>query len=759
MNSLRLFLSLGCIGILVTGSFAALLDDPGIIHYVSTNGLHQTPYTNWVMAATNIQAAVNAASDGATVLVTDGVYAAGGELTPGADSLTSRVVIAKAITVQSVNGPSNTFIVGAADPTTTNGPNAVRCVYMTNSSMLIGFTLTNGHTRTTAGSDCDGGGVWCETNAVVSNCLLIGNTASDDGGGAYGGLLFQCVLVGNVAPYGGGAGFYATIGTLDHCTLSGNSATEGGGSYEGTLNNCTLSGNSATYGGGSCAGDLDNCVLYTNSAQYGGGSFWGTLNDCTLSGNFANVSGGGSYAGTLNSCTLSGNSATYGGGSYLGSLNNCAFSNNVAASMGGGSYTGTLDNCALYSNSAQYGGGSAWSALVGCTLAGNSATNGGGSYAGTLNHCTLSDNSAGAGGGSFWSILNDCTLSGNSATNGGGSYAGTLNHCALSNNVAVIGGGAFDATLNDCTLSGNSATNGGGTYAGTLNHCILSCNSADAGGGSYLGSLNNCAFSGNSADVGGGSFWSTLNDCTLSGNSADDGGGSYAGSLTNCIVYYNIAATADSNYVGGTLAYCCAAPLPGGAGNIADPPRFLDVAASNYHLTYGSPCIDSGTNLAPAITNDIEGTLRPLDGNFDSIAAFDIGAYEYNPTAADSDGDTMRDDWEHRYGLNPTNPADANIDSDIDTVLNKDEHTADTVPTNAESFFCIEVVFTNACAISFDCSTARVYSLYQRAELLADDWSGVEGKTNLPGDAGGGLSLTDTNEADHRAYRVGVKLP
>ncbi len=61
------------------------------------------PYTNWDTAAHDLQEAVDAAVEGDTVLVTNGVYGTGGRALVG--MMTNRVVIDKAIRVQSVGGP------------------------------------------------------------------------------------------------------------------------------------------------------------------------------------------------------------------------------------------------------------------------------------------------------------------------------------------------------------------------------------------------------------------------------------------------------------------------------------------------------------------------------------------------------------------------------------------------------------------------------------------------------------------------------
>ena len=329
-NVLLTKLNLVAAGLFLAATSSAL----ATVRYVSVNNANSTPpYTNWATAATDIQSAVNAAAAGDEIMVTNGTYAGGSWANPYGD--TDCVGVDKPLTLQSVNGPNVTII---------DGGGAATCVYLTNNAVLIGFTLTNGVASYT------GGGAYCETNAMLINCVLKGNSGGG-GGGAYGGTLNNCTLTGNSAMYGGGA----WGSTLNNCMLSSNLAYSvpawgestfggpGGGAYGGTLNNCTLTGNAAEGDGGGAYGEPSQTC---------------TLNNCTLAGNSAAFFGGGASGGTLNNCTLTGNSAYFGGGASGCTLNNFTLTGNSASWTGGGAGSdwfgdpSALKNCIVYFNTA-----------------------------------------------------------------------------------------------------------------------------------------------------------------------------------------------------------------------------------------------------------------------------------------------------------------------------------------------------------------------------------------------------------------------
>lgn len=267
-------------------------------HFVWTNSPSPSPpYTTWDSAAWTIQEAIDSSAVGDTVLVTNGVYQEGGAAIVGLFGpfpywdLTNRVALTNAVTVRSVNGPQVTIIRGNSP----RGDGAVRCAFVDAGCVLAGFTLTNGAGRAGAlsGSEMSGAGVWCEDGGQVSNCWIFGN-AGLNGGGAYGGTLWNCVLADN------------------------SSANCGGGAMNSTLNNCTLSGNSAHFGGAAYTCTMNNCAVFANAAIFfGGGAFGGSLNHCTITGNSCDSIGGGVYGGgatnpMLNNCIVYYNTAPVG---------------------------------------------------------------------------------------------------------------------------------------------------------------------------------------------------------------------------------------------------------------------------------------------------------------------------------------------------------------------------------------------------------------------------------------------------------------
>jgi len=258
-----------------------------VTHYVATNSPFPTfPYTNWQEAAHSIQDAVDAAEPSALILVSNGIYNTSGRAAPGC-ALTNRVLIDKPLIVQSVNGPEHTTVEGAGPI----GSNAVRCVWLTNGATIAGFTITDGHTSDDTSPefslDTQGAGVWCQgTNAMVTNCVIMGNHGGVRGGGVWQGTIIQSTICNNTAIEAAGAAY----STLINCILADNTAASTpGGLEQGTAINCVFLRNEGLEYyrvGAAYKSTLVNCTLVDNGwTEYGGAVFRGTMINCLLHSN------------------------------------------------------------------------------------------------------------------------------------------------------------------------------------------------------------------------------------------------------------------------------------------------------------------------------------------------------------------------------------------------------------------------------------------------------------------------------------------
>lgn len=255
-----------------------------------------------------IQAGINAASNGDTVLVADGTYKGTGN-----KNLDFK---GKAITVKSENGASACII-------DCEGEGQGFHFYSGEGadSLLSGFTITNG---VSAGY---GGGIDCRfsSSPTISDCIISGNMGATAGGGvaalqSSSPTITRCIISGNTAGSwaGGILCLDSSSPTITNCLITGNEVLglgNGGGgidcwqSSSPLIVNSTISGNIVSqFGGGIFSHDtssptVKNSIIWGNTPNQIQG-FPSTVT-------YSDIQGGYSGAGNIDSDPLFAGSGDY----------------------------------------------------------------------------------------------------------------------------------------------------------------------------------------------------------------------------------------------------------------------------------------------------------------------------------------------------------------------------------------------------------------------------------------------------------------
>jgi predicted outer membrane repeat protein len=342
-----------------------------------------------------IQACIDSASVGDTVLVATGTY------------YEHDIVMKSGISLIGAAGDPDSVIIDAE----LSGRGIV-ATGVSSSTLIEGLTIYHGYAPLPLGH---GGGILCDDggspkllNLIIRNCTAV--TAGNSGGGGIyfssttSALVIDCKFEGNSCLTCGGAVYcesYASP-TFDNCSFNGNYANDNS-SYDAYGGAVGLSGN--------CSPSFTNCHFEDNWSNLYAGAFFAyssciaNLDGCSFINNvagrvFGTGVGGGIHwksgsSGTITNSYFLNNQGKSGGAISLqghsdAEITNCIFDGNMAETVHGGAIYSTegsnptISWCIFENNSADssHGGAVACGSLgqadiSNCTIAGNSASRGG----------------------------------------------------------------------------------------------------------------------------------------------------------------------------------------------------------------------------------------------------------------------------------------------------------------------------------------------------------------------------------------------
>ena len=560
---------------------------------------------------TTVQAAINVAVNGDTILIAAGTFR--GPIDTRGKNLTIRGGGSANTILRPSTGTTGTTVLTISRGETVS----LRGVQITGGGQGVevrGSTLSAQDVLIT-GNSGGGAGAGVELSEGASGTFTRVDITNNSAGTAFDGgglIVYDSALtvvdgswVGNVGGRGGGAHVLRSDLSLDGLLIDGNTArTQGGGIYVDDSSvidavDVIVSDNtSSSRGGGVAANDSD--------LSWSGGAF---------TGNYSGSAGGGvavsgqAAAGSVLDADFTNNTALGDGGAVFAStltisLSDARIQGNSAGARGGGLWTLdaglTLARLELIANTAvEEGGGAtltrsgsgAAALMTTLVLDGNEASDGGGIYADvplTVRGLTGGDNRALSGdGGAIWAgsnlVLSRVNLSGDSAAGNGGVAAVdtgnlTVSEASISGASADRGGAFFvlgaggerhsltDVLLDDCAAS----VEGGGLYVDAAASLelgsveITGCNADFEGGGAHIGSVPALSWVGgglrdNTAPTAGGASISgsagLMQQLLIAGNTASTrAGGLQLRTLSGALRVENTAIWENSGAEGAGLA-------------------------------------------------------------------------------------------------------------------------------------------------------------------------------------------------------------
>lgn len=542
----------------------------------------------------SIQAAIDAANDGDTIIVNAGDY-------------TESLTLSKPVSLTGVNSDTTIIHAVAGQRVLT-----VTGATITNSVVISGLTFTGGYANF-------GGGLLADSPMNLISVRLISNTAYFSGGGLNASkpvTISHSWLEANHALDGSGGGFVTGDPLFMVDThIVGNTASEGGGGYVVsstriinswferndqvgladysfdaplTISNSTFVSNSGSSTGGGAL------LQYSTVPAFISGSYF--------EGNYTGYGGGIlSFRDTIVTDTrfISNTAVRDGGGAALfghSTVEDSYFERNVSLTdVAGGLYGSefVIRHTTFLSNSAPIGG-----ALVGFGI--------------DLADSHFEGNSASDpfyGGGAiltFWPLsISDTQFVNNRALHDGGAiYAGNVTDLTatrfISNSANHVGGSVFITGTSDARI---------------INSLFARNRSGQDGAALYFASTGNMTVS-----------YATIANTIINPQSAIAVVNGVL-DITNTLITNHATGidtitgtvTEDYNLFYGNITNTVG--VSNGAHSLIGDPRFIDPAHDDYHLAFGSAAIDHGVDAG--VYTDLDGNVRPQG------AGFDIGAYEF----------------------------------------------------------------------------------------------------------------------------------